>query len=173
MTEIHSGKRSVSRVFVGAGSNIQPREHLRAAMAALEGRFGSLSTSSVYSTGAVGFDGEDFLNLVISFETDLPVNEVVEQLDTVEAQAGRRRAANRFSSRTLDLDLLMYGEQVADRDGLQLPRDDILEYAFVLGPLAELAPDLRHPTAEATMRELWDRFDRLDQPITRLEHGLD
>ncbi|MBT8444025.1 MAG: 2-amino-4-hydroxy-6-hydroxymethyldihydropteridine diphosphokinase [Gammaproteobacteria bacterium] len=160
------------RAFVGAGSNIEPLENLRKAMAALEKRFGALSMSSLYRTTSVGFEGEDFLNLVVSFETDLPVDEVVAALDEIEARAGRRREGSRFSSRTLDLDLLLYGDRVVDRAGLTLPRDDILEYAFVLGPLAELEPDLRHPTAGATMLELWNRFDRQDQPITRLGQGL-
>jgi len=172
VTEADSVRRPLVRAFVGAGSNIEPRENLRAAMAALEKCFGELSMSSVYRTASVGFDGEDFLNLVVSFESDLPVGEVVAGLDEVEAQAGRRRAGSRFSSRTLDLDLLMYGDRVVDREGLTLPREDILEYAFVLGPMAELDPALHHPTAGATMLELWNRFDRQDQPITRLEEGL-
>jgi len=172
VTAADSVRRPLLRAFVGAGSNIEPRENLRAAMTALEKRFGELSMSSVYRTASVGFDGEDFLNLVVSFESDLPVGEVVAGLDEVEAQAGRRRAGSRLSSRTLDLDLLMYGDRVVDREGLKLPREDILEYAFVLGPMAELESDLRHPTVGATMLELWNRFDRQDQPITRLEEGL-
>lgn len=172
MSETNSVRRPLLPAFVGAGSNIEPHKHLRAAMTELEKRFGALSISSVYRTAAVGFDGEDFLNLVVAFETDRPVDEVIAGLDEVEAQAGRRREGSRFSSRTLDLDLLMYGDRVVDRAGLTLPRDDILEYAFVLAPLAELEPDLVHPTAGATMLELWNRFDRHDQSITRLEEGL-
>ncbi|MFW2404844.1 MAG: 2-amino-4-hydroxy-6-hydroxymethyldihydropteridine diphosphokinase [Gammaproteobacteria bacterium] len=172
MTKADSDRRPLLRAFVGAGSNIEPLEHLRAAMTELEKRFGALSMSSLYRTASVGFDGEDFLNLVVSFETDLPVAEVVAQLDEVEAQAGRRREGSRFSSRTLDLDLLMYGDRVVDREGVRLPREDILEYAFVLGPLAELDPDLRHPTADATMLELWSGFDQQDQSIMRLDEGL-
>lgn len=172
MSRIGSEADPASRAYIGAGSNIEPREHLRTAIAALERRFGALSMSSIYLSPPVGFEGEDFLNLVIAFDTDLPVEDLVRELGAVEAEAGRRRTGSRFSSRTLDLDLLMYGDRVVDEGGLQLPREDILEYAFVLGPLAELAPELRHPSAGATMQELWDRFDRAEQPIERLDDGL-
>jgi len=156
------------RVYVGAGSNIEPEQHLHAALGELQRRFGPLSRSSVYRTRAVGFDGDDFLNLVVSFRTSLPAAELVTELDRVEAAAGRRRRPERFAPRTLDLDLLMYADSVDDDPGLKLPRDDILRYAFVLGPLAELEPDLVHPVTGATMRELWERFDEGDRPIRRL-----
>ena len=156
------------RAYVGAGSNIEPERHLRAALHDLERRFGTLSRSSVYRTSAVGFHGDDFLNLVVSFRTSLSAAELVTELDRIEASAGRRRHAERFAPRTLDLDLLMYADTVVDVPGLKLPRDDIVEYAFVLGPLAELEPDLAHPVSGATMRELWERFEEGDQPIRRL-----
>ena len=159
------------RAYVGAGSNIEPREHLSAAMAELARRFSGLRLSSVYRTAAVGFEGPDFLNLVASFETSLPVDRVIAQLDEIENAAGRRRSADRFSSRSLDLDLLMYGDVVDDT--LKLPREDILEYAFVLAPMAEPAPDLVHPAEGATMRELWERFEGATQTISRLDGGLD
>ena len=165
------GRRN--RVFVGAGSNIEPRKHLRAAMTELASRFDELRSSSIYQTAAVGFDGPDFLNLVASFETDLPVDEVIAELNAVEAAAGRRRTNDRFSSRTLDLDLLMYGDSVLQHEDMILPREDILEYAFVLAPMAELVPDLVHPAEGITMRELWERFDQAGQSIGKLDGGLD
>lgn len=157
-----------SLVFVSAGSNVEPARHLRVALRELESCFGALALSHVYLTAAVGFEGDDFLNLVLSFTTDRPVEQVIAQLDRIEDAAGRRRDTGRFASRTLDLDLLMYADLVVDRPDLRLPRVDIMDYAFVLGPLAELAPDLVHPTERATMRELWSRFDKAGQSIRRL-----
>ena len=156
------------RVYVSAGSNIEPERHLRAALSEMEEHFGQLSLSSVYRTTAVGFTGDDFLNLVVSFMTSMPVGAVVSELDRIEELAGRRRDARRFTSRTLDLDLLMYADRVVDEPDLKLPRADIMKYAFVLGPLAELAPDLLHPIEGVSMRDLWGRFDQANQPIRRL-----
>ena len=160
--------QSESHVFVSAGSNIEPERHLHAALCEMEESFGSLARSSVYRTTAIGFAGDDFLNLVVSFKTTLPVGAVVSTLDDIEKSAGRRRDARRFAPRTLDLDLLMYADRVVDSPDLKLPRADIMKYAFVLGPLAELAPHLEHPVEGATMRDLWGRFDQADQPIRRL-----
>lgn len=168
MTGAKGAAPSEARVYVGAGSNIEPEHHLRAALRQMERRFGTVSKSSVYRTKAVGFDGDDFLNLVVSFRTPLPPADLVAELDRIEASVGRRRHGERFASRTLDLDLLMYADMVVDEPALRLPRDDIMRYGFVLGPLAELAPDLAHPTAGATMHELWERFDEGDQPIGRI-----
>jgi len=159
-------------VYVSAGSNIDPDCHLRAACRRLADRFGALSLSSVYRTKAVGFDGDDFLNLVLSFSTDADVHSVKTTLDEIEIAAGRARAAESFTPRTLDLDLLLYGREVLDEPGVRVPRADILQYAFVLAPIAELAPDLRHPVDGRTMRELWSAFAGGEQGIRRLTEPL-
>ena len=159
-------------VYVSAGSNIDPERHLRAACRSLTDSLGPLSLSPVYRTKAVGFEGDDFLNLVMSFSTDLDIQAVKEILDETEAQAGRSRSAESFMPRTLDLDLLLYGSEVLDNPAVRVPREDILLYAFVLAPIAELAPDLRHPVDGRTMRELWSAFDRGEQEIQRLDAGL-
>lgn len=155
-------------VYVSAGSNIEPEKNLRLACAELEKLSGSLSRSSVYRTQAIGFDGNDFLNMVISFSTQLSLDEIITELERIQAMSGRKPDASSFSSRTLDLDLLMYGEQVVDSPQISLPRADILKYAFVLGPMAELAPRLRHPRSGKTIGELWAKFDRSGQTIQRL-----
>lgn len=159
-------------VYVSAGSNIEPERHLPVALRRLEGRFGPLLLSPVYRTRAVGFDGDDFLNLVLSFSTDLGIHAVKSILDETETQGGRSDCAGSFTPRTLDLDLLLYGPQVFDEPDVRVPRADILKYAFVLAPLAKLAPDLRHPTDGRTMRELWAAFDGGDQVIQRLTEAL-
>jgi 2-amino-4-hydroxy-6-hydroxymethyldihydropteridine diphosphokinase len=159
-------------VYVSAGSNINPEHHLRIACHRLAERFGPLSMSSVYRTKAVGFDGDDFLNLVLSFSTDLDIHTVIACLGEAEVSAGRPRSAESFAPRTLDLDLLLYGQQVLDESTLRVPRADILQYAFVLAPIAELAPELRHPVDGRTMRELWSVFEGGDQGIRRLPEPL-
>lgn len=157
-----------ARVYVSVGSNVEPERHLRAALRELRRQFGSMAHSSVFRTAAVGFDGDQFLNMVVSFETRSTPTEVLAVLDTIENAAGRERHADRFAPRTLDLDILLYGDLVCDEPGLRLPRSDILRYAFVLGPLAELSPDLVHPVTGLTMRELWASFDAREQSIHRL-----
>lgn len=163
---------AVVDVYVSAGSNIDPERHLRDACRRLEDKFGSLSLSSVYRTKAVGFDGDDFLNLVLSFSTDLDIHAVQAILGETELHGGRERCAESFVPRTLDLDLLMYGPAVIDDPTARVPRVDILKYAFVLAPLAELAPDLRHPVDGRTMSELWSAFAGGDQGIVRLTRSL-
>jgi len=156
-------------VFVSAGSNIEPVDHLRFACRELERAFGALSLSSVYQSAAIGFEGNDFLNMVIRFSTGRSLTELTAELERIQAEAGREPSADSFSSRTLDLDLLLYGRQVVDAPPVSLPRPDITRYAFVLGPLAELAPDLRHPVTGETMGQLWKNFDRRKQSIQRLD----
>lgn len=160
------------KVYVSAGSNIDPVRHLRDGCHRLGQQVGPLEFSPVYRTAAVGFEGKDFLNLVFAYTTSDPVEAVVARLTAVESAAGRARGAERFASRTLDLDLLIYGDLVVDQPGLTLPRNGILDYAFVLAPLAELAPDLVHPVARVTMRELWAAFEPAGQVIVRLDEPL-
>ncbi len=135
----------MTRVFVSLGSNIEPEQHIRRAISALRETFGGLRVSSVYRSAAVGFEGRDFLNLVVGFDTDRPVEAIALALRQIESLLGRVRGGPRFSSRTIDLDLLAYGDQVIERGPLRLPRDEITRYAFVLRPLAEIAGERVHP----------------------------
>ncbi len=147
------------RIFLSIGSNIDPEQNVCSGLQALRKRFGSLKLSTIYRTGAVGFDGDDFLNLVAEFVSDEDVDAVIEALHEIEDAHGRTRASQRFKARTLDLDLLLYGEMVVRTDTYELPRDEITRYAFVLKPLAELAGDLVHPVNRKTMAALWREFD--------------
>jgi 2-amino-4-hydroxy-6-hydroxymethyldihydropteridine diphosphokinase len=147
----------MTEVFVGIGSNVEPEKHVRMAVQMLRARFGSLRLSPVYRNCAVGFVGDDFLNLVTAFDTDLGVDDLNAALDAIELAGGRRRGAARFSPRTLDLDLLLYGERVDPQE--KLPRPEVLKYSFVLKPLADIAPDERHPLTGQTYAELWASFD--------------
>lgn len=159
-----SGGRSDA--YISLGSNIDPAGNIRSALAMLSNEFGELRVSTVYRNPAVGFEGDDFYNLVVGIHTALPPEAVDRCLGLIETLHGRKRAAARFSPRTLDLDLLLYGDVV--NDSLRLPRKDITRYAFVLAPLAELAPDLRHPVEDKTLQTLWAGFQG-DRQLTAVE----
>ena len=157
------------RVFVAAGSNVEPERNLAKAAAALAKDFPDIELSPWYRNAAVGFEGEDFINFVVGFSTDLPVHDVVAKLRAVEALCGREPGAPKWAPRSMDLDILLYGDLILDEPGLKLPRPDLLKRPFMLGPTADIAPDLRHPTENATIGELWQRFDRASHPMTRVE----
>ena len=161
---------SAVSVFVGIGSNIEPFVHIPRVRVLLEDRFGPLRVSQAYRCPAVGFEGDPFVNLVVGFDTTEPPLAVVHALRDVEQQCGRKRN-EKMRSRTMDLDLLLHGNRVIDRDGLHLPRSDILRYAFVLKPLAEMIPDQLHPEVQRSYADLWADFDARDQPLTAVDPG--
>jgi 2-amino-4-hydroxy-6-hydroxymethyldihydropteridine diphosphokinase len=152
-------------VYVAAGSNIQPELNLRSAISALKRRLGDLRVSRAYRNKAVGFEGPDFINLVIAFETELTLTEVLSVLQAVEGLCGRPRKAPKFEPRSMDLDLLLYGDMVCATHAITLPRPDLIKKAYMLGPLAELAPDLVHTTLKQTMADLWKGFDQAEHPM--------
>lgn len=145
----------MSRAWLSLGSNVAPERHLGAALELLAAEFGTLACSSVYRTPAIGFDGSDFLNMVVGIETNLSPPALVQRLRELEKRCGRVRGAERFAPRTLDIDVLTYDDRVFEGDGLILPRPEILEHAFVLGPLAEVAPREVHPVRRETYAALW------------------
>lgn len=146
------------RVYVSIGSNIDRENHIRGAVQALRKHYTFLTLSRVYETPAEGFEGEAFYNLVASFDTGETVERVRQTLADIENAHGRKRTGVRFSARTLDLDLLLYDDLVRHAEGVDVPRGEITQYAFVLGPLAELAPDLKHPETGEPLHTLWDKF---------------
>ena len=159
----------MTEVFLSIGSNIDREMHIPSALAELERRFGQVTISSTYETAAVGFEGPPFHNLVAAFSTDLPIEKVAEVLTEIEERHGRTRQCKKFSSRTLDVDLILYGDLVRRESKLNLPRDEITRYAFVLEPLAEIAPDKRHPVTGERYADLWARFDKSGLKQRRIE----
>jgi 2-amino-4-hydroxy-6-hydroxymethyldihydropteridine diphosphokinase len=158
----------VSEVYVAAGSNIAPEHNLELAVAALAREFPGSRFSPWYRNRAAGFEGDDFINLVAGFATALSPPALLERLHAIEAQCGRERNSPRWAPRSMDLDILLYGELVCVGPSLILPRPDLLKRAYMLGPLADLAPDLKHPTAGRTIGELWREFDRCAHPLERI-----
>ena len=164
------GKAEAVEVFVSLGSNIRPAENLRQAHDELSATYGELQSSPVYRTPSMGFEGDDFLNMVIGFHTSEQPQALLEHIEEMHDLAERVRTDNPNSPRTLDVDLLLYGSMVSRR--LKIPHGDIGRYAFVVGPLAELAPDLKHPVSGKSMAELWREFDASDCPLDRVDIGL-
>ncbi len=155
----------MATVFLSIGSNIDKERKIQAGIDALKSRFGEVGCSTIYESEAVGFDGDNFYNLVARIETDEPVESVVSTLKQIEDEHGRTRTGPRFSSRTLDIDILLYDDQIRDDEVVSLPRDEILKNAFVLRPLAELAGESRHPQTGESYTELWEKFDQSSQPL--------
>lgn len=155
----------MAKIFISVGSNIEREKNLRAAVARMQVRFGELRMSPVYESVAVGFVGDNFYNLVVGAETPLPVREVVDELHRIEAHQGRARQSDRNMARTLDLDLLTYDDAVLREDEVRVPRDEIEKYAFVLRPLADIAPHERHPLLQCTYAELWKEFRATGQRL--------
>ena len=143
-----------SKAYLSLGSNVEPERHLRAALDALRARFGDIVVSPVYRVPAVGFEGPDFLNAAVVLDTDLDPFALVEWLRALESENGRIRGHVKFSDRTLDVDLVYFDDVVLDLPQLQLPRPE-LRHAFVLRPLADIAPEFIDPVRKATLAELW------------------
>jgi len=137
----------------------------------LRREFPDVRFSPWYRNRAVGFEGADFINLVAGFTTTLSIEAVIARLQAIEALCGRPRDAPRWAPRSMDLDLLLYGELIRDEPRLKLPSPDLLKRAFMLGPLADIAPDLVHPLEKVTIGELWQRFDRAAHEMVAVKPG--
>ena len=161
----------MTQVLVAAGSNVAPLENLRRALDVLAARHPGLRCSAAYRNRAVGFEGEDFVNLVVGFDTDDDLATVMGQLHAAEAACGRARDAPKWAPRAMDLDILLYGDHVCDEPGLVLPRPDLVRRAYMLGPAAEIAPDTLHPTLGRTLAELWRGFARDEHPLAPVDLG--
>jgi 2-amino-4-hydroxy-6-hydroxymethyldihydropteridine diphosphokinase len=156
--------RMTTKAYLSLGSNVAPEPHLRAALAALRERFGDVVVSPAYRVPAVGFEGPDFLNAAAIIDSDLDPFALVDWLRDLERANGRMRTNVKFSDRTLDIDLVYFDDVVLDLPGMQLPRPE-LRHAFVLRPLADIAPDFIDPVRKTTLAELWRAHPENDVPL--------
>jgi len=156
-------------VYLGLGSNLEREKNIRSALQQLNAAFCELRVSKVYENEAVGFAGPSFFNLVVAFETERSLAQVVSLCKDIERQHGRATQAPRFSSKTLDIDVLLFGTAIQPaHEGLpQLPRAEIIEQAYVLKPLAELSPYVQHPELKQNFADLWRDFQ-----AKALVHGI-
>lgn len=148
------------RVYVSIGSNVEREKNIRGALRALKQRYLNIALSSVYQSSAEGFHGDDFYNLVAAFVTDEPLEALRQTLAEIETAHGRLRNGPRFGARTLDLDILLYGNTIRHDDRFDIPRAEITQCAYVLRPLAELAPEATHPENGAPFADLWRSFGK-------------
>lgn len=147
------------------GSNRQADHHIRVALDALQARFGAMKTSSVFESEAVGFDGSNFLNMVVAVDTDSSLSAVSAYIKALEDEHGRTRGGARFSPRTLDIDILTYGDCVGDYDGILLPRPEITENAYVLWPMSQVCGEWSDPHSGKSYTTLWRQYDKCRQSL--------
>jgi 2-amino-4-hydroxy-6-hydroxymethyldihydropteridine diphosphokinase len=157
----------MSTAWLGLGSNVNAENNIRAGIKELKNKFKNVSLSPVYSSTAVGFDGDDFINLVARVETEMPPLELRGYLRDLEDRYGRKRNVPKFSDRVLDIDILLYDDLVLRSPVLDMPRGEIIKFAHVLKPLADLEPDLIHPTELRSMADIWESSG-LDDDCLRL-----
>jgi len=155
----------MATVYLGLGSNESAEDNLRLAIGELRSRYGDLTLSAVYQSVAVGFDGADFLNLVVRLESEDSPLDICDEIELIHNLAGRVRGSDKWESRPLDIDLLLYNDLVQDERPVRVPREDILQFSFVLRPLAEIAPDQVHPVTGKTYLEHWQEFDAESHPL--------
>lgn len=153
-----------TRTFLSLGSNLQPEHNLRLAVAALRERFGEVQLSPVYRTAAFGFEGPDFLNAIARIDCEIDPFALHRWLHALEETLGRDRRDEYYSNRSLDADIVFFDDLVLDGPGeMQLPRPE-LRHAFVLKPMADIAPDFVDPIRETTMADLWAAHPEHDAP---------
>ena len=148
----------MTKVFLGIGSNIDRKNAVRKALIGLRKEFGELDISPTFESEAVGFTGDNFYNLVVSFSTALSLPQVVTIYKSIEDRTGRDRTDPKFSARTLDIDPLLFGDLICEQP-VQLPRAEILKNAYVLWPLSILAPEQKHPQTGLDFAEHWQRYE--------------
>ncbi|WP_206484940.1 2-amino-4-hydroxy-6-hydroxymethyldihydropteridine diphosphokinase [Thalassotalea sp. G2M2-11] len=157
----------MAQVFVSVGTNIDRQANLSKGLNALVKHFGQLRLSSLFESEAVGFDGSPFFNMVVGFDTQLSIEALSQLLREIEFAHGREIDAKKFSPRTLDLDILLFDDLICQAP-VQLPREEITYNAFVLWPLAEVAPDVIHPILNQSFRQLWQSYDKSQQQLSKV-----
>lgn len=146
------------RVYVSVGSNVEREKNVRGAVRALKERYINVALSSVYQSKADGFEGDDFYNLVAAFTTNESVEALRDAIARIETAHGRARNGPRYGARTLDIDILLYGDMIRHDDCFDIPRGEITRCAYVLQPLAEVAPKENHPESGRSFADLWRHF---------------
>jgi len=156
--------------YLCLGSNINPEENIRFAVQRIKRDFSFVKTSNLYKSSAVGFDGDDFLNVAVSIKTSFGLGELLRYTDALEQEAGRVRVCRgNFDSRTLDVDVVMFGDLTGEHKGRQWPSEDIQDNAHVLLPMSEIAGNRTHPALGVNFTQLWKEFEMEDQHLKQVK----
>ncbi|WCP67526.1 2-amino-4-hydroxy-6-hydroxymethyldihydropteridine diphosphokinase [Vibrio tubiashii] len=142
--------------YIGIGSNIDRRKHIQAAITELNAIGSDIRLSTIYECESIGFESNAFYNLVVEMKTSLTLTEFSRQLRKIELKWGRAENAGKFEPRTVDLDIILFGDQTCSSKP-EIPRGDIFKYAFVLKPLFELCPQLVVPQDGRTIEQIWQQ----------------
>lgn len=151
------------RYYLSLGTNLHRRAHLTAAVRYLRAAFHEVELSPVYRSAAFGFDGPDFYNMVVSFDSAFTPPALKQWTRELELSFGRIAQQDRFSNRFLDIDMLLAGQHISGDKNLILPRPELMKRAYVLKPLVDLAPNLRHPEFQLSMQALWEKLPKKDK----------
>lgn len=162
----------MTQVFVAIGSNVDPATRMVQAARQIKRRYAGARFSRCYRNPAFGFEGADFLNAVAGFDSTLSIADLLRSLREIETQCGRGPADAKWGPRSMDLDLLLYGDVVGVGPGYALPRRDLLQRVYMLGPLAELAPDWPYPPSGPSVRTLWEALSNSAHVLLPLDLDL-
>ena len=155
----------MASVYVGLGSNAANDQYVRAGLDELTYLFGRLVLSPAYESESVGFEGDNFLNIVVRFQTEMPFANVCLCLRGIERGICATQANGHFSNKLLDIDLLLFDDLVGVFNRVVLPRPEILNHAYVLLPLSQIASNQMHPVEKKSYAQLWRTFDEGSQKL--------
>jgi 2-amino-4-hydroxy-6-hydroxymethyldihydropteridine diphosphokinase len=162
-------KPLLHQAYLSLGSNENPEHYLRLAIDALKNQFGDVLLSPIYCTPAIGFEGPDFLNAAAIIKTDWNVGELDAWLHQLEDEHDRKRNVPRFSSRTLDIDIIFFDDLILKGEkNLEIPRPE-LKHAFVLKPLVDIAPDFKDPVTGKTLAQSWAEHPENKKNMQRVD----
>ena len=156
------------KVYIGIGSNVSKEKNIKSCIVELRKVYENIILSPVYETSSMGFDGPNFYNLVSSFDTTLSIYDLKANLNSIENDHGRHFNETKFSSRTLDIDILYYDNQVISNEKIKIPRKEIIEYDFVLTPLIDIAPNFIHPVLKISHTHIMESTAIEKQIISKI-----
>jgi len=147
--------------YVGVGTNIERVKHSRAAIDEMSNLGDHIRVSAVYESAPMGFNSGSFYNFVIELNTTQTLTEFSHALRNIEFKWGRSSNAQKYQDRSLDLDILLFGNEISARSPV-VPREDIFKYPFVIQPLYDLVPDLVIPNDGRSVKKIWQKMDNFE-----------
>jgi 2-amino-4-hydroxy-6-hydroxymethyldihydropteridine diphosphokinase len=162
----------VALIYVAIGSSIEPQQRMVQAAQGLRQWYAGARFSPCYQNAAFGFAGPDFINAVVELNSSESIEQALTQLRAIEERCGRRRDDPKWAPRAMDLDLLLYGDRIARTAEYRIPRPDLLRRRYMLQPLADLAPGLRHPLTGQRIDEHLAELGADAPALTRIDLDL-